>query len=81
MEPDVLFTVALLLVLLHSAWVVEPSVGLEAGLGMDNVGFVLDVVDVLSTEVLCYEGMLSCFVVVDVVVLVDGCDSIICWCN
>ena len=29
MEPDVLFTVALLLVLLHSAWDVEPSVGLD----------------------------------------------------
>ena len=72
METDVLFTVALLLVLLHSALDVEPSVGLEAGLGMDKVGFVLDVVYVLSTEVLCDEGMLSWVTVVDVVVPVDG---------
>ena len=48
---------------------------------MDKVGFALDVLVVLSTEVLCDEGMLSCFAVVDVVVLVDGCDSIICWCS
>ena len=48
---------------------------------MDKVGFALDVVDVLSTEVLCDESMLSWVTVVDVVVLVDGCDSIICWCS
>ena len=51
------------------------------GLGMDNVGSVLDEVGVLSTEALCDEGMLSCSDVVDVVVFVDGCDSIICWCS
>ena len=48
---------------------------------MDKVGFVLDVLGVLSTEVLCDEGMLSWDTVVDVVVLVDGCDFIICWCG
>ena len=48
---------------------------------MDKVGSALDVVDILSTEVFCDEGMLSCFAVVDVVELVDGCDSIICWCS
>ena len=46
---------------------------------MDKVGSALDVLDILSTEVFCDEGMMSCFVVVDVVVIVDGCDSIICW--
>ena len=48
---------------------------------MDKVGFALDALDFLSTEVFCDEGMVSCFAVVDVVVLVDGGDSIICRCG
>ena len=45
---------------------------------MYKVGSALDVLDVLSTEVFCDEGMLSCFVVVDVVALVGDGDSTIC---
>ena len=48
---------------------------------MDKVGSALDVVDILSTEVFCDEDMLSCFAVIDVVLLVNGSDSKICWCS
>ena len=46
---------------------------------MDKVGSILDFF--LSTVEFCDEGMLSCLAVVDVVVLMDGGDSIIyrCW--
>ena len=52
MEPDVLFTVALLLVPLHSAWDVEPSVGLEVDVSSPKVELIVTVFVVSEVEIL-----------------------------
>ena len=52
MEPDVLYTVALLLVLLHSAWDVESSVGLEVGVSSPKAELTVMVFGVSEVEVL-----------------------------
>ena len=49
------------------------------GLGVDEVGVASD--SFLPGAVLCGDGMESCFAVVDVVVFVDGYDSMINRCG
>ena len=41
MESDVVFSVAPLLVLLHSAWDVEPSVGMDVGVTSPKVELIV----------------------------------------